>query len=184
MDDNKVSHLIHKLKKVYTTLVEENFSLIKDNQIRKIAALLNTGKRVILLGTEAENAVFEEFKLKYLKLGIDLNSVTRAELLEPSIAVLDADSIVIAFSLLGENENMKTAVKKAKLRGAYLMLITAGESDIYAELFDEIIRINYPAAFVNVISMQIVEFMLMDIIYAYCSANKNYFNAIKEKKKD
>ena len=41
-DEKKVNQLIIKLKAAYTTLVEENFVLIKDNQIRKIATLLNS----------------------------------------------------------------------------------------------------------------------------------------------
>ena len=183
-DEKKVNQLIIKLKAAYTTLVEENFDLIKDNQIRKIATLLNSGKRVILTGSEAENAVFEEYKLKYLKLGIDINTVTKKEFLEPSVNLLNKDSLVIACDMSGENSNLKTVVQKAKIKEADIVLITANEACEYAELCNEVIKVSYPKGLANVISMQMVILMTMDVIYSYCSANKNYFKAIKKEKEE
>ena len=181
-DEKKVNQLIIKLKAAYTTLVEENFGLIKDNQIRKIATLLNSGKRVILTGSETENAVFEEYKLKYLKLGIDINTVTKKEFLEPSVDLLNKDSLVIVCDISGENDNLKTVVQKAKIKEADIVLITANEACEYAELCNEVIKVSYPKGLANVISMQMVILMTMDVIYSYCSANKNYFKAIKKEK--
>ena len=181
-DEKKVNQLIIKLKAAYTTLVEENFGLIKDNQIRKIATLLNSGKRVILTGSETENAVFEEYKLKYLKLGIDINTVTKKEFLEPSVDLLNKDSLVIVCDISGENGNLKTVVQKAKVKEADIVLITANEACEYADLCNEVIKVSYPKGLANVISMQMVILMTMDVIYSYCSANKNYFKAIKKEK--
>ena len=181
-DEKKVNQLIIKLKAAYTTLVEENFGLIKDNQIRKIATLLNSGKRVILTGSETENAVFEEYKLKYLKLGIDINTVTKKEFLEPSVDLLNKDSLVIVCDISGENDNLKTVVQKAEVKEADIVLITANEACEYAALCNEVIKVSYPKGLANVISMQMVILMTMDVIYSYCSANKNYFKAIKKEK--
>ncbi|WP_035038932.1 MurR/RpiR family transcriptional regulator [Catonella morbi] len=181
-DEKKVNQLIIKLKAAYTTLVEENFGLIKDNQIRKIATLLNSGKRVILTGSETENAVFEEYKLKYLKLGIDINTVTKKEFLEPSVDLLNKDSLVIVCDISGENDNLKTVVQKAEVKEADIVLITANEACEYADLCNEVIKVSYPKGLANVISMQMVILMTMDVIYSYCSANKNYFKAIKKEK--
>ena len=181
-DEKKVNQLIIKLKAAYTTLVEENFGLIKDKQIRKIATLLNSGKRVILTGSETENAVFEEYKLKYLKLGIDINTVTKKEFLEPSVDLLNKDSLVIVCDISGENDNLKTVVQKAEVKEADIVLITANEACEYAELCNEVIKVSYPKGLANVISMQMVILMTMDVIYSYCSANKNYFKAIKKEK--
>ena len=181
-DEKKVNQLIIKLKAAFTTLVEENFGLIKDNQIRKIATLLNSGKRVILTGSETENAVFEEYKLKYLKLGIDINTVTKKEFLEPSVDLLNKDSLVIVCDISGENENLTTVVQKAKIKEADIVLITANEACEYANLCNEVIKLSYPKGLANVISMQMVILMTMDVIYSYCSANKNYFKAIKKEK--
>lgn len=181
-DEKKVNQLIIKLKAAFTTLVEENFGLIKDNQIRKIATLLNSGKRVILTGSETENAVFEEYKLKYLKLGIDINTVTKKEFLEPSVDLLNKDSLVIVCDISGENDNLKTVVQKAKIKEADIVLITANEACEYADLCNEVIKLSYPKGLANVISMQMVILMTMDVIYSYCSANKNYFKAIKKEK--
>ena len=166
----------------YTTLVEENFALIKDNQIRKIATLLNSGKRVILIGSETENAVFEEYKLKYLKLGIDINTVTKKEFLEPSVNLLNEDSLVIVCDISGENDNLKVAAKKARIKETNTVLITANEACVYANLCNEVIKVSYPKGIENVISVQMIIFLIMDVIYSYCSANKNYFKAIKKEK--
>ena len=181
-DEKKVNQLIIKLKAAYTTLVEENFTIIKDNQIRKIATLLNSGKRVILIGSETENAIFEEYKLKYLKLGIDINTVTKKEFLEPSVNLLNEESLVIVCDISGENDNLKTVVKKAKIKETNIVLITANEVCEYANLCDEVIKVSYLKGMANIISVQMVILMIMDVIYSYCSANKNYFKAIKKEK--
>ena len=181
-DEKKVNQLINNLKAAYTTLVEENFVLIKDNQIRKIATLLNSGKRVILIGSEIENAIFEEYKLKYLKLSIDINTVTKKEFLEPTVNLLNEDSLVIVCDISGENDNLKVVVKKAKIKEISIVLITANEVCEYANLCDEVIKVSYPKGMANVISVQMVILMIMDVIYSYCSANKNYFKAIKKEK--
>jgi len=181
-DEKKVNQLNNKLKAAYTTLVEENFGLIKDNQIRKIATLLNSGKRVTLTGSETENAVFEEYKLKYLKLGIDINTVTKKEFLEPSVNLLNEESLVIVCDISGENDNLKTVVKKAKIKETNIILITANEVCEYANLCDEVIKVSYLKGMANIISVQMVILMIMDVIYSYCSANKNYFKAIKKEK--
>ena len=181
-DEKKVNQLNNKLKAAYTTLVEENFTIIKDNQIRKIATLLNSGKRVILIGSETENAIFEEYKLKYLKLGIDINTVTKKEFLEPSVNLLNEESLVIVCDISGENDNLKTVVKKAKIKETNIILITANEVCEYANLCDEVIKVSYLKGMANIISVQMVILMIMDVIYSYCSANKNYFKAIKKEK--
>ena len=181
-DEKKVNQLNNKLKAAYTTLVEENFTIIKDNQIRKIATLLNSGKRVILIGSETENAIFEEYKLKYLKLGIDINTVTKKEFLEPSVNLLNEESLVIVCDISGENDNLKTVVQKAKIKEADIVLITANEVCEYANLCDEVIKVSYLKGMANIISVQMVILMIMDVIYSYCSANKNYFKAIKKEK--
>ena len=181
-DEKKVNQLNNKLKAAYTTLVEENFTIIKDNQIRKIATLLNSGKRVILIGSETENAIFEEYKLKYLKLGIDINTVTKKEFLEPSVNLLNEESLVIVCDISGENDNLKTVVKKAKIKETNIVLITANEVCEYANLCDEVIKVSYLKGMANIISVQMVILMIMDVIYSYCSANKNYFKAIKKEK--
>ena len=183
-DEKKVNQLNNKLKAAYTTLVEENFALIKDNQIRKIVTLLNSGKRVILIGSESENAIFEEYKLKYLKLGIDINTVIKKEFLEPTANLLNEDSLVIACDISGVNDNLKTVVKKAKIKETNIVLITANEVCEYANLCDEVIKVSYPKGMANVISVQMVVIMIMDVIYLYCSANKNYFKAIKKEKEE
>lgn len=180
--EKKAGQLINKLRTGYATLVEENFSLIKDNQIRKIAALLNSGKRVIFISTESENAIFEKFKLKYLKLGIDMNTVTKTELLEPAMTVIGEDSVVLVFDLQGEDKNLEASIKRARLKGIDTVLITANEACGYAEFCDETIKLSYKKGMENIISKQIVILMIMDIIYSYCLANNDYFKAIKKEK--
>ena len=90
--------------------------------------------------------------------------------------------MVIVCDISGENDNLKTVVQKAKVKEADIVLITANEACEYAELCNEVIKVSYPKGLANVISMQMVILMTMDVIYSYCSANKNYFKAIKKEK--
>lgn len=71
---------------------------------------------------------------------------------------------------------------KAKIKEADIVLITANDTCEYANICNEVIKVSYPKGLANVISVQMVTLMTMDVIYSYCSANKNYFKAIKKEK--
>jgi hypothetical protein len=180
--EKKVNHLIHKLKSAYTTLVEENFSLINDNRIRKISTLLNSGKRVVLLGTKEDGAVLYNYMPKFLKLGIDISIVTEDESILPAVSALNEGGIVIIFDIYGQNENMKEAAKTAKLRKLTSVLISSNEKCDYISLCNEVNLISVHKGIEGIISVNTALLIIMDIIYSYCLANNDYFKAIKKQK--
>ena len=155
---------------------------LNENQIKRIASLLNSGKRVVMAGSEAESSILEDFKLKFLGLGVDISTVTQNKFLEPRVSALGQGSIIIIFNLSEETEDVRATVRKAKFKGAYLVLITADERQ--GELYDEVIMTNCTKGMSNMVSRQMVILIIMDVIYTYCSANHLYFETIKDERKE
>ena len=182
INEEQLNYLTNNLKSAYNTLVEENFKLIDENQIKRIASLLNSGKRVVMVGSEAESSILEDFKLKFLNLGVDISTVTQNKFLEPRVSVLGQGSIIIIFNLSEETADVRATVRKAKFKGAYLVLITADERQ--GELYDEVIMTNCTKGMSNMASRQMVILIIMDVIYTYCSANHLYFETKKEERKE
>ena len=181
INEKQVNYLTNNLKSAYNTLIEENFKLINENQIKRIASLLNSGKRVVMVGSEAESSILEDFKLKFLNLGVDISTVTQNKFLEPRVSVLGQGSIII-FNLSEETADVRATVRKAKFKGAYLVLITADERQ--GELYDEVIITNCTKGMSNMVSRQMVILIIMAVIYTYCSANHLYFETIKDERKE
>lgn len=182
INEKQVNYLTNNLKSAYNTLIEENFKLINENQIKRIASLLNSGKRAVMVGSEAESSILEDFKLKFLNLGVDISTVTQNKFLEPRVSALGQGSIIIIFNLSEETEDVRATVRKAKFKGAYLVLITADERQ--GELYDEVIMTNCTKGMSNMVSRQMVILIIMDVIYTYCSANRLYFETIKDERKE
>lgn len=135
-----------------------------------------------MVGSEAESSILEDFKLKFLNLGVDISTVTQNKFLEPRVSVLGQGSIIIIFNLSEETADVRATVRKAKFKGAYLVLITADERQ--GELYDEVIMTNCTKGMSNMVSRQMVILIIMDVIYIYCSANHLYFETIKDERKE
>ena len=72
VSEKDISLFTKKVQSSYQKLLQENFKLLDENQIRRIAGLLNVSRRVFVYGMGSSGNVAEEFQLRFMRIGLSL----------------------------------------------------------------------------------------------------------------
>ncbi|CAM3649507.1 MurR/RpiR family transcriptional regulator [Erysipelothrix urinaevulpis] len=151
----------------YKDLLNQTYSLIDEEQIRRIVLMLNNSNYVYIYGKGNSGLCAREFKMRFMRLGLHVESVVDTHLMKMNSVLMDPKSVVIAISMSGQN--LVQYLEKAKERGAKTIMITALPSDKMFEVCDEVlVSASIEGLDVgNVISPQFPALVLMDIIYSH-----------------
>ena len=170
-------------KSSYQKLLQENFKLLDENQIRRIAGLLNVSRRVFVYGMGSSGNVAEEFQLRFMRIGLDVTAVTDSQMIQMSAALVEEGMLVIAISLSGTTREIVESIRIAKSRNAKVIFITANPAPETAARCDEVLRVAYLKNLDTgtKISPQFSILVMIDILYSYYFANDSYFKAQKYK---
>ena len=172
-----------KVQSSYQKLLQENFKLLDENQIRRIAGLLNVSRRVFVYGMGSSGNVAEEFQLRFMRIGLDVTAVTDSQMIQMSAALVEERMLVIAISLSGTTREIVESIRIAKSRNAKVIFITANPAPETAARCDEVLRVAYLKNLDTgtKISPQFSILVMIDILYSYYFANDSYFKAQKYK---
>ena len=108
-------------------------------------------------------------EIRFMRIGVDVDSITDTDLMRMRAVFQDEDSLVFGFSIGGQKEEIIFLLKEAKKRGAKTILFTANNRDDYKEFCTEVVlvpsllHLNHG----NVISPQFPILIMTDIIYSY-----------------
>ena len=165
------------------TVSEKDISLFTENQIRRIAGLLNVSRRVFVYGMGSSGNVAEEFQLRFMRIGLDVTAVTDSQMIQMSAALVEEGMLVIAISLSGTTREIVESIRIAKSRNAKVIFITANPALETAARCDEVLRVAYLKNLDTgtKISPQFSILVMIDILYSYYFANDSYFKAQKYK---
>ena len=168
VSEKDISLFTKKVQSSYQKLLQENFKLLDENQIRRIAGLLN---------------VAEEFQLRFMRIGLDVTAVTDSQMIQMSAALVEEGMLVIAISLSGTTREIVESIRIAKSRNAKVIFITANPAPETAARCDEVLRVAYLKNLDTgtKISPQFSILVMIDILYSYYFANDSYFKAQKYK---
>ena len=174
---------LQKVQSSYQKLLQENFKLLDENQIRRIAGLLNVSRRVFVYGMGSSGNVAEEFQLRFMRIGLDVTAVTDSQMIQMSAALVEERMLVIAISLSGTTREIVESIRIAKSRNAKVIFITANPAPETAARCDEVLRVAYLKNLDTgtKISPQFSILVMIDILYSYYFANDSYFKAQKYK---
>ena len=179
-----ISLFTKKVQSSYQKLLQENFKLLDENQIRRIAGLLNVSRRVFVYGMGSSGNVAEEFQLRFMRIGLDVTAVTDSQMIQMSAALVEERMLVIAISLSGTTREIVGKVSASqKSRNAKVIFITANPAPETAARCDEVLRVAYLKNLDTgtKISPQFSILVMIDILYSYYFANDSYFKAQKYK---
>lgn len=181
--EKDISLFTQNVKNTYQNLLQENFKILNEEQIRRVAGMLNSCNRVLIYGIGNSGYVAEEFQLRFMRIGMDVNAVTDSQMMKISAALAGEDTLVIAVSLSGESKEVLESVKIARGKGAAVVCITASPTSSVAKECQEVIQV---AAFKNLdtgtrISPQFSILIVIDVLYSYYFANDSYFKSQKYK---
>ena len=187
VSEKDISLFTKKVQSSYQKLLQENFKLLDENQIRRIAGLLNVSRRVFIYGMGSSGNVAEEFQLRFMRIGLDVTAVTDSQMIQMSAALVEERMLVIAISLSGTTREIVESIRIAKSRNAKVIFITANPAPETAARCDEVLRVAYlknleekkPVIVCG--SPQFSILVMIDILYSYYFANDSYFKAQKYK---
>ena len=153
----------------YQELLNKTYNLVDETQIARIGRYLNQSNRVFVCGIGSSGLTAEEMESRFMRIGVDIDSIKDADLMRMRAVFQDRDSLVFGISISGEKEDVLYLLKEAHRRGAKTILLTAKNKGIFEEFCDEIIllpslrHLNHG----NVISPQFPILVMLDIIYSY-----------------
>ncbi len=154
---------------VYQELLNKTYNLVDELQIARIGRYLNQSDRVVVCGIGSSGLTAEEMEFRFMRIGVDIDSVKDADLMRMRAVFQDRESLVVGISISGEKEDVLYLLKESHRRGARTVLLTAKNKGIFEEFCDEIVLIpslrhlNHG----NVISPQFPVLVMLDIIYSY-----------------
>lgn len=171
--ERNISVLTKKVKNTYTRLLEEGFHILDEEKVKRVSDMMNVHPRVIVCGMGSSGYTAQEFQLRFMRLGMNIQAVTDSQMIQMSMAVMDENCMVIAISLSGKTKAILDAVRMAKAKGAYVVMIT---SDQEMELQNDCDEIIYVATAKNLdggtmISPQFPILVLVDVFYTYYFEN-------------
>ena len=154
-----ISSFTKKIKGSYASILQEEFGLLNEKQIRKVVEKLENARKIYIFGIGSPGLIAKEFQQRFIRIGLPMEAVTDTQLMQMCAALTDEETLVIA-----------------KKKGASVVYITINESAETAECCDELIRVagtkNAEAG--NMVSPQFSLLMLFDVLFAYYFANNTY----------
>lgn len=152
----------------YQELLNKIYSFIDEAQIGRISRYLNQAERVFVCGRGSSGFVAEEMEYRFMRIGVDIDSIQDSDLMRMQTVFQDKRSLVFGISVSGETEEVLYLLSEASKRGAKTVLLTAKSRGIFDRFCDEVVlfpslkHLNHG----NVISPQFPILVMIDIIYS------------------
>ncbi len=153
----------------YQELLNQEYSLINEAQIVRVARYLNQAERVFVCGKGSSGLVAEEMELRFMRIGVDIHSLTDSDMMRMQAVFQNRRSLVFGFSISGEKKGVMYLLRESYKKGATTVLFTANNRDEYKEFCTEVVllpslkHLNHG----NVISPQFPILVILDIVYEY-----------------
>lgn len=161
----------------YQDLLDSCHMMTNKNQIKKVAHLLSTSKKVCVFGMGSSGIAAEEVQLRFMRLGLNIEAVHDSHRIKMLASLADNDTVIIAISLSGKTKEILQGLGIAKANGAKVVMITSNNSFQLSGFCDEIIlipTINSLEAG-DCISPQFPVLVMVDILYTYFINIESYY---------
>lgn len=181
--EQDVSSFTKKIRGSYASLLNESFNLLKEKQIQKVTAMLDTAKKICVYGMGSSGFVAKEFQLRFMRIGLTVEAFTDSQMMQMNAALADSETLVIGLSLSGRTKEVNHAVRLAKKKGAAVVYLTANEHPEVADCCDELVQTAYMKNLDTGtrISPQITLLVMLDVIYSYYFSSDTYYKVKKYK---
>lgn len=160
----------------YQEMLNKTYNLVDEAQIGRIVGYLNKAERVLVCGCGSSGLSANEMEIRFMRIGIDVDSLTDSDMMKMSSVFQDRRSLVFGFSISGGREEVTYLLREAYRKGAKTVLFTANNGKEFSEYCSEVVllsslkHLNHG----NVISPQFPILVMLDIIYAYYVEQNKY----------
>ena len=186
---HKHSPLTKRVLRSYTIMREQTQDLIDEEQLERVAQLIDDAERVYFFGTGSSGLIAREMKLRFMRLGVVCEALTDQDGFAWTTSIMDENCLVLGFSLSGTTQSVLDSLLDAKEMGAKTILFTSSPSkDCQAYTETVLVASHSQSSYIQRISAQLPMLILIDLIYAYFleinrESKEKIFNSYWENKK-
>lgn len=186
---HKHSPLTKRVLRSYSIMREQTKDLIDEEQLERVAQLIEDAERVYFFGTGSSGLVASEMKLRFMRLGVVCEALTDQDGFAWTTSIMDENCLVLGFSLSGTTQSVLDSLLDAKDMGAKTILFTSSPSkDCQAYTETVLVASHSQSSYIQRISAQLPMLFLTDLIYAYFleinrESKEKIFNSYWENKK-
>lgn len=186
---HKHSPLTKRVLRSYSIMREQTQDLIDEEQLERVAQLIDDAERVYFFGTGSSGLIAREMKLRFMRLGVVCEALTDRDGFAWTTSIMDENCLVLGFSLSGTTQSVLDSLLDAKEMGAKTILFTSApnkNSRAYTETV--LVASHSQSSYIQRISAQLPMLILIDLIYAYFleinrESKEKIFNSYWENKK-
>ena len=186
---HKHSPLTKRVLRNYSIMREQTQDLIDEEQLERVAQLIEDAERVYFFGTGSSGLVAREMKLRFMRLGVVCEALTDQDGFAWTTSIMDENCLVLGFSLSGTTPSILDSLLDAKEMGAKTILFTSApnkNSQAYTETV--LVASHSQPSYIQRISAQLPMLFLIDLVYAYFleinrESKEKIFNSYWENKK-
>ena len=165
---HKHSPLTKRVLRSYSIMREQTQDLIDEEQLERVAQLIEDAERVYFFGTGSSGLVAREMKLRFMRLGVVCEALTDQDGFAWTTSIMDENCLVLGFSLSGTTPSILDSLLDAKEMGAKTILFTSApnkNSQAYTETV--LVASHSQPSYIQRISAQLPMLFLIDLVYAY-----------------
>ena len=186
---HKHSPLTKRVLRSYSIMREQTQDLIDEEQLERVAQLIDDAERVYFFGTGSSGLIAREMTLRFMRLGVVCEALTDQDGFAWTTSIMDENCLVLGFSLSGTTQSVLDSLLDAKEMGAKTILFTSApnkNSQAYTETV--LVASHSQSSYIQRISAQLPMLILIDLIYAYFleinrDSKEKIFNSYWENKK-
>lgn len=186
---HKHSPLTKRVLRSYSIMRKQTQDLIDEEQLERVAQLIDDAERVYFFGTGSSGLIAREMKLRFMRLGVVCEALTDQDGFAWTTSIMDENCLVLGFSLSGTTQSVLDSLLDAKEMGAKTILFTSApnkNSQAYTETV--LVASHSQSSYIQRISAQLPMLFLTDLIYAYFleinrESKEKIFNSYWENKK-
>ena len=186
---HKHSPLTKRVLRSYSIMREQTQDLIDEEQLERVAQLIDDAERVYFLGTGSSGLIAREMKLRFMRLGVVCEALTDQDGFAWTTSIMDENCLVLGFSLSGTTQSVLDSLLDAKEMGAKTILFTSAPNK-NSQAYNETVLVasHSQSSYIQRISAQLPMLILIDLIYAYFleinrESKEKIFNSYWENKK-
>ena len=185
---HKHSPLTKRVLRSYSNLREQTQDLIDEEQLERVAQLIDDAERVYFFGTGSSGLIAREMKLRFMRLGVVCEALTDQDGFAWTTSIMDENCLVLGFSLSGTTQSVLDSLLDAKEMGAKTILFTSAPKNSQAYTETVLVASHSQSSYIQRISAQLPMLILIDLIYAYFldinrESKEKIFNSYWENKK-
>ena len=186
---HKHSPLTKRVLRSYSIMREQTQDLIDEEQLERVAQLIDDAERVYFFGTGSSGLIAREMKLRFMRLGVVCEALTDRDGFAWTTSIMDENCLVLGFSLSGTTQSVLDSLLDAKDMGAKTILFTSSPNkDCQAYTETVLVASHSQSSYIQRISAQLPMLFLTDLIYAYFleinrESKEKIFNSYWENKK-